>query len=219
MNFALFSANAEKVELCLFDPRGEREIERIVLPEYTDQVWHGYMPDIRPGQLYGYRVHGPYDPAGGHRFNPTKLLLDPYAKQLWGQLRWSDAHFGYRIGSPARRPLALRRTRQCPRHAEMPGGRHRLHLGRRQGSARALAREHPLRDPSARLHDAAPGRAGALPGHGRRLLDPAGDRPPEGAGRHRGRVPAHPRLHPGPAPGRAQARQLLGLQLDRLLRA
>ncbi len=100
VNFALFSANAEKVELCLFDPRGEREIERIVLPEYTDQVWHGYMPDIRPGQLYGYRVHGPWDPAGGHRFNPAKLLLDPYAKQLWGQLRWSDAHFGYRIGSP-----------------------------------------------------------------------------------------------------------------------
>jgi glycogen operon protein len=100
VNFALFSAKAEKVELCLFDPRGEREIERIVLPEYTDQVWHGYMPDIRPGQLYGYRVHGPWDPAGGHRFNPAKLLLDPYAKQLWGQLRWSDAHFGYRIGSP-----------------------------------------------------------------------------------------------------------------------
>ena len=82
VNFALFSANAEKVELCLFDERGERELERIVLPEYTDQVWHGYMPDVRPGQLYGYRVHGPYDPKRGHRFNPHKLLLDPYAKQL-----------------------------------------------------------------------------------------------------------------------------------------
>jgi glycogen operon protein len=70
-----------------------------VLPEYTDQVWHGYLPDARPGQLYGYRVHGPYDPARGHRFNHHKLLLDPYAKQLWGQLRWSDAHFAYRIGS------------------------------------------------------------------------------------------------------------------------
>jgi isoamylase len=99
VNFALFSANAEKVELCLYDERGERELERIVLPEYTDQVWHGYMPDVRPGQLYGYRVHGPYDPKRGHRFNPHKLLLDPYAKQLWGQLRWSDAHFAYRIGS------------------------------------------------------------------------------------------------------------------------
>jgi isoamylase len=99
VNFALFSANAERVELCLFDQRGEREFERVVLPEYTDQVWHGYLPDARPGQLYGYRVHGPYDPAHGHRFNPNKLLLDPYAKQLWGQLRWADAHFAYRVGS------------------------------------------------------------------------------------------------------------------------
>ncbi len=98
VNFALFSANAEKVELCLFDARGQRELERIVLPEYTDQVWHGYLPDVRPGQLYGYRVHGPYDPGRGHRFNHHKLLLDPYAKQLVGQLRWSDAHFGYRVG-------------------------------------------------------------------------------------------------------------------------
>ncbi|MDX6750752.1 glycogen debranching protein GlgX [Geminicoccaceae bacterium 1502E] len=98
VNFALFSANAEKVELCLFDAKGERELERLVLPEYTDQVWHGYLPDVRPGQLYGYRVHGPYDPKQGHRFNANKLLLDPYAKQLEGQLRWSDAHFAYRVG-------------------------------------------------------------------------------------------------------------------------
>ena len=63
VNFALFSAHAEKVELCLFDPRGQRELERVVLPEYTDQVWHGYLPDVRPGQLYGYRVYGPYEPA------------------------------------------------------------------------------------------------------------------------------------------------------------
>src|ERR671912_417933 len=79
VNFALFSANATKVELCLFDPSGERELERIELPEYTDEVWHGYLPDARPGTVYGYRVHGPYEPATGHRFNPNKLLLDPYA--------------------------------------------------------------------------------------------------------------------------------------------
>lgn len=108
VNFALFSAHAEKVELCLFDARGEREIERIELPEYTDQVWHGYLPDARTGQLYGYRVHGPYDPAHGHRFNHHKLLLDPYAKRLDGQLRWSDAHFGYRLGHP-REDLAFDR--------------------------------------------------------------------------------------------------------------
>ncbi len=100
VNFALFSAHAEKVELCLFDAQGQRELERVVLPEYTHEIWHGYLPDALPGQLYGYRVHGPYDPRNGHRFNHHKLLLDPYAKGLVGQLRWSDAHFAYRIGHP-----------------------------------------------------------------------------------------------------------------------
>jgi glycogen operon protein len=100
VNFALFSEHAEKVELCLFDPRGRREVQRVVLPEYTDSVWHGYLPDARPGLLYGYRVYGPYDPANGHRFNHHKLLLDPYAAMISGAIQWSDAHFGYRIGSP-----------------------------------------------------------------------------------------------------------------------
>ena len=98
-NFALFSANAEKVELCLFDRSGRREMERIVLPERTDDVWHGYLPEAVPGQVYGYRVHGPYDPANGHRFNSNKLLLDPYAKKLVGPFVWHDAHFGYRTKS------------------------------------------------------------------------------------------------------------------------
>ncbi|HLT77825.1 MAG TPA: glycogen debranching protein GlgX [Ferrovibrio sp.] len=100
VNFALFSAHAEKVELCLFDAQGRRELERIPLPERTDDVWHGFLPDVSPGQLYGYRVHGPYDPWQGHRFNPYKLLLDPYAKRVAGRPVWSDAHFGYRMGSP-----------------------------------------------------------------------------------------------------------------------
>ncbi len=99
-NFALFSANAEKVELCLFDNQGRRELERIVLPERTEDVWHGYLNDISPGQLYGYRVHGRYDPEHGFRFNPHKLLRDPYARRLAGRLVWSDAHFAYRTGSP-----------------------------------------------------------------------------------------------------------------------
>lgn len=98
VNFALFSAHAEKVELCLFDQRG-RETERIALPEYTDEVWHGYLPDARPGQLYGYRVHGPYDPMNGHRFNAHKLLIDPYAKALSGDVLWSDTHFGFKLGN------------------------------------------------------------------------------------------------------------------------
>ena len=80
VNFALFSANATKVELCLFDDRGETEVERIELPEYTNEIFHGFVPDARPGTIYGYRVHGPYEPEQGHRFNPNKLLLDPYAK-------------------------------------------------------------------------------------------------------------------------------------------
>ena len=98
-NFALFSANAEKVELCLFDNQGRRELERIELPERTEDVWHGYLNDVSPGQLYGYRVYGAYAPEHGHRFNPNKLLLDPYARRLAGRLVWSDAHFGFRIGS------------------------------------------------------------------------------------------------------------------------
>jgi glycogen operon protein len=98
VNFALFSENAEKVELCLFDETGQRETARVILPQYTNLVWHGYLPDARPGQLYGYRVYGPYDPKRGHRFNHNKLLIDPYAKALLGTLSWSDVHYGYRIG-------------------------------------------------------------------------------------------------------------------------
>jgi glycogen operon protein len=100
VNFALFSAHATKVELCLFDAKGEKELERIVVPEYTDEVWHVYVRGLRPGALYGYRVHGPYEPENGHRFNPNKLLLDPYAKGHVGELKWDHALFGYTIGAP-----------------------------------------------------------------------------------------------------------------------
>jgi glycogen operon protein len=100
VNFALFSAHAERVELCVFDQRGRRELQRFALPEQTDGVWHGRLSNARPGLKYGYRVHGPYDPAHGHRFNGHKLLIDPYAKALFGSVRWSDAQYGYRIGHP-----------------------------------------------------------------------------------------------------------------------
>ena len=99
VNFAVFSARASSIELCLFDPSGRREVSRLALPECTDEVWHGYLPDAKPGQLYGYRAYGPYEPRAGHRFNPNKLLLDPYARELHGELMWSDALFGYRVGS------------------------------------------------------------------------------------------------------------------------
>ncbi len=101
VNFALFSQNAERVELCLFDDAGEREVERIPVCEYTNEIWHLYLPDAKPGQLYGYRVYGPYQPEAGHRFNHHKLLLDPYAKMLRGRFQWHEAWFGYQFGHPA----------------------------------------------------------------------------------------------------------------------
>jgi glycogen operon protein len=100
VNVAVFSANATGIELCLFDADGRRETERIPLPEFTHEVWHGYLPDLRPGQLYGLRAHGPYAPEAGHRFNPHKLLLDPYTRALTGEVRWHDSLYGYRIGHP-----------------------------------------------------------------------------------------------------------------------
>jgi isoamylase len=98
VNFALFSANADKVELCLFDHDGEREVSRAALVERTDDVWHGYLPGALPGLRYGYRVHGPYDPLNGHRFNPNKLLVDPYARALDRSFEWNDLHCGYVVG-------------------------------------------------------------------------------------------------------------------------
>src|SRR5438034_8534371 len=99
VNFALFSEHATKVELCLFDSAdAAKDTHRLVLPEQSDQVWHVYLPDVQPDQLYGYRVHGPYEPAKGHRFNPNKVVLDPYAKAIGRDLKWDDALFGYKVG-------------------------------------------------------------------------------------------------------------------------
>lgn len=101
VNFTLFSENASNVELCLFDTvDDQQEAIKIPLKEHTDLVWHIYLPEVRPGQLYGYRVHGPYEPEAGHRFNPAKLLLDPYAKAITGTVNWNDAAFGYTLGHP-----------------------------------------------------------------------------------------------------------------------
>jgi glycogen operon protein len=100
VNFALFTEHGDAVDLCLYDADDARETHRIRLRERTDLIWHAYLPDVRPGQLYGYRVHGPYDPRNGHRFNSNKLLIDPYAKALSGSIQWSDALYGYTIGHP-----------------------------------------------------------------------------------------------------------------------
>jgi glycogen operon protein len=112
-NFAVFSANATRIELCLFDPSGRREIARFDLPELTDEVWHGYLPNARAGLIYGYRAHGPYDPQRGHRFNHHKLLLDPYARRIAGELRPSDGLCGYRVNSP-RADLSFDRRDSAP---------------------------------------------------------------------------------------------------------
>jgi len=100
INFAVFSAHASAIDLCLFDIAGRRETARMTLPECSNEVWHGYLRDATLPLVYGYRAHGPYEPERGHRFNPNKLLLDPYARELVGSVRWSDALFGYRLQSP-----------------------------------------------------------------------------------------------------------------------
>ena len=113
VNFSLFSENSERVELCIFDTSGRHELQRLEVRERTDGNWHAYLPEARPGLLYGYRVYGPYEPERGHRFNPHKLLIEPYAKQLQGPLVWSDAHFGYRTGS-SRADLSFDRRDSAP---------------------------------------------------------------------------------------------------------
>ena len=99
VNFALFSENATGVELCLYDrPDDAIEREKIWIRERNDQVWHCYLPDVRPGQLYGYRVHGPYKPEEGHRFNPAKMVIDPYSTAISGRIKWNNTLFGYKVG-------------------------------------------------------------------------------------------------------------------------
>ncbi len=113
INFAVFSANAHRIDLCLFDPAGRREVTRLTLPECTDEIWHGYLPGARPGLIYGYRAHGSYEPQHGYRFNPHKLLLDPYARRTVGEIRTSEAMYGYRVNSP-RADLSLDRRDSAP---------------------------------------------------------------------------------------------------------
>src|SRR5690606_20205384 len=111
--FSVFSAHAEAVELCLFDATGAHEIARLSLPDNSDGVWHGFLPKALPGLIYGYRAHGPYEPLLGHRFNPHKLLLDPYARQLAGRLHWHDALYGFNLQS-ANADLSFDRQDSAP---------------------------------------------------------------------------------------------------------
>ncbi len=113
VNFTVFSAHASRIQLCVFDSAGRKEIHRCDLPEYTNEIWHGYLPDAMPGLVYGFRAHGPYEPHNGHRFNAHKLLLDPYARGLLGTLKWTDAAFGYRVQS-SRADLSFDRRDSAP---------------------------------------------------------------------------------------------------------
>ena len=113
VNFAVFSAHATRMQLCLFDAAGRRETARLDLPEKSEDVCHGYLPQAQPGLVYGFRAHGPFEPQNGMRFNPHKLLLDPYARRLVGTLRWTDAAFGYRVNSP-RADLSFDRRDSAP---------------------------------------------------------------------------------------------------------
>ena len=216
VNFALFSANATKVELCLFDQKGRRETDRIALPEFTHEVWHGYLPDVRPGQLYGYRVHGPYDPQNGHRFNPHKLLIDPYAKALHGDIKWHDASFGYRVGSPRGDLLPDRRDSAfvIPKCVVIdPAVSNDRPL--RRNWAETIIYEAHVKGMTA----AQPTYPRAAPRHLRRLRRPAHHRPSRQARRHRGRADADPVLLRRPLSGREEASELLGLQHRQLLLA
>src|SRR5687767_3643165 len=114
VNFALYSDNASAIELCLFStPEDETETATIKLTERSHHVWHTYLPEIKPGQLYGYRVYGKYEPENGHRFNPSKLLIDPYAKAIAGIVDWNDALFGYEPGH-ADEDLSYNETDSAP---------------------------------------------------------------------------------------------------------
>ncbi len=217
-NFSLFSENAHRVELCLFDEADDET--RIPVTERTAFNWHCYLPGVGPGQRYGYRVHGAYDPAAGHRFNPAKLLIDPYAKAIEGPIRWERGNpLPYRR-EPGRggRPGPGRRGRRR-RDPEVRRRRRRVLLGGRPAAGDALARDGDLRGAREGLHEADARRARGPPRHvrGPRL-------------RARGRVPPRPRRHrrraaPGAphrrraVPRRSRPDELLGLLLDRLPRA
>ena len=194
-NFSLFSENAERVELCLFDD--EDNETRVELTERTAFHWHGYLPGVGPGQRYGYRVHGPYDPARGHRFNPNKLLIDPYAKSIEGKVRWNRASVLPYVadrGRRRRRPRAGRRGRA----GDPQVGRDRpaLRLGGRPAAEHAVARDGHLRGARQGLHDAPPGRARGPARDLRGPRRPGRARVPQGARRHRGRAAARSTTSP-----------------------
>ena len=200
---------------CSTRPDAESESLTIPLTEHTDMVWHGYLPDVRPGQLYGYRVHGPYDPHKGFRFNPNKIVIDPYARVVWRMVRWDASLFGFRAGDGRHHLRRARQRRPCA-----PGGRRRsgVHVGRRPAAAHALARDAHLRTAREGLHRDAPRHPRAPARHVSRAGVGTGDPPPALARRHGGGTDARPPPRGRLAPRAAGAVELLGLQHAVVLR-
>ena len=185
VNFAVWSRVATRVEVCLFDAaEPTRETERFDLQETTGPVFHGYVPGLPAGQLYGLRVHGPYAPERGHRCNPSKLLVDPYAKALWGEVDWSQPVLGYKPGDE-HADAHDRSTRQRRGRAQECRGGRPLRLGRRPPAGDALARDDHLRDARAGLHQAAPRGARAAARQLRRAGASGRDRTSDRARDHR----------------------------------
>jgi hypothetical protein len=212
VNFAIYAEHATKVELCLFDsPDAQQETERIPLPEKTDMVWHVFLPDLTPGQLYGYRVHGPYDPAQGHRFNPHKILLDPYAKVIGRSVRWNDALFGYPI-SDAEADLAFD-DRDSAAYAPLAAVVDPSFIWGDDSPPAIPMHKTIIYELHVRgftqLHSSIPKH---LARHLCRIGIRTGDPLPEKTGGDGGRADAGAPLPAGSSPGRARTIELLGLQ-------
>ena len=212
VNFAIFSECASGVELCLFNsPDDTTETIRIPVTERRDLVWHCYLPDVRPGQLYGYRVDGPYEPTKGHRFNANKIVLDPYAKGIGRNLRWCDELWGYKIGDP-----------QADLSFDERDNAHAAPLavvidpaftwGDDRPPLTTLARNDHLRSARERLYEAESGGAGGDPRYLRRVGIAGIDRPSQEPRRHGGRVAARLSTLRRSTSRRQRAGELLGLQ-------
>ena len=213
-NFSLFSENAERVELCLFD---EHDVEeRVEVREHTVHNWHCYLPGVGPGQRYGYRVHGQWSPAEGRRFNAAKLLIDPYAKAIEGPIRYDRARtLAYAAGSRGRGRSDGFLTRDPTERRRRP----LVRLGGRPHAQPPLGGDRHLRAPRQRVHAAAPGGSRRPPRHlcGTRLR--SGDRLPAGPGDHGRRAPPRAPHRRRAGPRRPRPVELLGLLDDRLPRA